>query len=1201
MKKTDLYLSKSPYFFQIIILFILISTFSRSQTDNRLHLKRADLLENINVDGMSVQILTGSVVFEKNNTILTCEKAQFNQRTEQGILVNNVVVTKGDQVLTCDSLHFDSPNDIITAFGNIHVWDSTYNLVTDTLFYFNSIDSGLALGSVELTQDRQIINALRIEYIKEKDTEGVSYAARENVTIREDDRLVTCGEAVYDRGQGKTILRINPEITENGQTLAGDEIYLQYAGEILQSLSIPAQARGKYPIEGWLKAIQSVSDTARGRSVSFTNEMSGSSLRGFFQDGALDSLRLEGMAATLYHIFEDSIYQGSNQSSGDTITINLESGNIQRIFISGGSQGVYIPDSTAAEMEGPIKYAARDIDYNVNLEETELHGQAHIEYTNMDLKAGFINVQWKSDLLKALPRSPRDSTYAVILPTIVEQGQDPMIGEALIYNLKSRHGRVIKGKTKADDGYYSGHDIRNREQDVFYIEEGIFTTCSLDDPHFHFASERMKMITEDKVIARPIVLYVADIPLIGLPFGVFPHKSGGRHSGWLMPAYGESGLRGQYIDGLGYFWAVSDYWDSKLTFSFADRHGLTLRLNNYYRKRYKFSGRLFLESRQNFLSGTKRSERDISNLFSDSLGNRKSDYVIRWNHSQTLRNSQNLNVNASYYSSGDYNRRTGIDQRNRLNQQAVSNATYSKRWTKSNNSVSVNLSSTRDLMAEKKIDPGEIFYQRPGAAGKQLVITNSTLPRIAFSHSQRSLFPTKKVKKKWFNNIKYSYGSKFDNRLKTFYESEAFGDTIIDYRWKTNTAGDPEVETFSDYIMSHNSSLNAPQKIFRYITLNPSISVRSDWVNKSFTGTLDSSGQVVKTEIKGFAARTTGSFSLSMNTQLFGMFPFKYRSLDGIRHVVSPSVSYNYTPDFSKPLLGRDLGYFERLEPDSGAAVFVDKFAGTLAGGTSRTERQSMRFSLNNVFQAKLIKDGKERKIDLFSWRISTGHNFAAEQFKWSQLRSSIRANVIKKLNLDLTFTHDFYEFDKTSGKRLDIFRKNSRGFPAPRLLDVRFSTGFLFTGKRLSASGEEESAVDTAAVDERLDDANLGPDLGSFAASGRDSKAAPWKTSISVSYAFNNSNPLNPKKTFWMSTNSTFQVTANWRIQYNARFNLINNNLVSHSFSIYRDLHCWELSANWTPNGYASGLYFKLNVKSPTLRDLKIEQRGGIYQRPIF
>ena len=94
-----------------------------------------------------------------------------------------------------------------------------------------------------------------------------------------------------------------------------------------------------------------------------------------------------------------------------------------------------------------------------------------------------------------------------------------------------------------------------------------------------------------------------------------------------------------------------------------------------------------------------------------------------------MRNDQTFRVNGQYYSSGDYNKRTGIDIERRLNQQAVSNATYSKRWKKTNNSLSINLSSKKDLMVDNKIDHNDIFYQSPTTLGKQLTIT--THPRKA--------------------------------------------------------------------------------------------------------------------------------------------------------------------------------------------------------------------------------------------------------------------------------------------------------------------------------------------------------------------------------------------------------------------------------------------------------------------------------------
>ena len=275
--------------------------------------------------------------------------------------------------------------------------------------------------------------------------------------------------------------------------------------------------------------------------------MTGSILRGFFKDGELDSVRLEGMATTLYHIFEDSIYQGNNRASGDTIVLKFGEDDLESIFISGGSEGTYTPDSLGSDIDGKVVYQSDKIKYNMQDESTDLLGEANIDYTDMNLKAGFINVAWRSNLLKALPSSDKDSTITPFRPTMIEEGNEPMVGDTMIYNLDSQNGKVIRGKTKADDGYYHGKEIRNQNMDIFYIDDAIYTTCELEEPHFHFDMNRMKMINNDKVVARPIVLYIADIPIFGLPFGVFPHQKGRRHSGWIMPSYGTDNRWGGYI------------------------------------------------------------------------------------------------------------------------------------------------------------------------------------------------------------------------------------------------------------------------------------------------------------------------------------------------------------------------------------------------------------------------------------------------------------------------------------------------------------------------------------------------------------------------------------------------------------------------------------------------------------------------------
>ena len=51
--------------------------------------------------------------------------------------------------------------------------------------------------------------------------------------------------------------------------------------------------------------------------------------------------------------------------------------------------------------------------------------------------------------------------------------------------------------------------------------------------------------------------------------------------------------------------------------------------------------------------------------------------------------------------------------------------------------------------------------------------------------------------------------------------------------------------------------------------------------------------------------------------------------------------------------------------PVDSRVIFLDRFSGTMAGNTPRSERKSMTFGLNNIFQAKVKKGDEEKKIDL--------------------------------------------------------------------------------------------------------------------------------------------------------------------------------------------------------------------------------------------
>ena len=142
----------------------------------------------------------------------------------------------------------------------------------------------------------------------------------------------------------------------------------------------------------------------------------------------------------------------------------IVSDDIDKIIISGGSRGEYKPDTVSSNIEGPILYSSEIIKYNVNQEETDLHGDAKIDYTNMNLDAGYINVNWVTNILEAKAQSNVDSTFKVKNPTIIEDGRDPMVGNEMIYNLSTKKGSVIRGRTSAEDGFYTGSQIRNQDK-----------------------------------------------------------------------------------------------------------------------------------------------------------------------------------------------------------------------------------------------------------------------------------------------------------------------------------------------------------------------------------------------------------------------------------------------------------------------------------------------------------------------------------------------------------------------------------------------------------------------------------------------------------------------------------------------------------------------------------------------------------------
>jgi len=858
------------------------------------------------------------------------------------------------------------------------------------------------------------------------------------------------------------------------------------------------------------------------------------------------------------------------------------------------------PDSARADttreksdLDAPVDFEAQKEDHDLDNRITYLYGKAKVKYKSMTLEAGMITVDWDRRLLIAEPlpdsmladgrsriedrgskmedgRSPssifhhRSSKNGVSKSArgdslakvergypIFSDGGDRMTGERMEYNFASEKGRVLRGRTEFQDGKYFGSQIKRVDSQTLFVSNGIYSTCDReDDPHFHFWSRKMKIEVQKNVVAKPIVLFIGKIPMAILPFAFFPTRSG-RHSGLIIPRFGATQFEGRYLRELGYYWAISDYFDARATVDYYERSGWLARGNFNYAKRYAFTGSINGSfTRKNFVIDQSKERR----------------WDIAFGHNQTFGRTAYLNASGTFASSNFY-RFFSSNRQEQLRRTLLSQATFSKSF---GNSTSFSTS----ISDYKNLDTGS--FER-------------LLPSFSISFGQRQLFgkrdPSRKTssgkveERHWYENFYYNLSSSAQNR----------------YSKASDTS---KVDRLSSANHNMSLSLNGIKAFFPWLSLNQSMQITENWYDRATEYFIQPDGKVGSKTQKGFAALHLFSYNASANTKLYGTFQPNLGPIRALRHVMEPSLGFSFRPDFSDPL----WGYFQQVTLPDGTTQKLDRFN----GATPRGKQASLNMSVRNLFQMKTRTgaagpDEKLKKIDLFTLTFSTAHNFAVSEFKQADLSSSLFANPSQNISFNMSASHSFYEYDEKLGRTVSrfLFKKNRGIFDNRylRLTNINVGSNFRFQGKSggaglgdarmgnvpSSAASDEEEAIPNV-VRDRLAPETYFTDT-----------TVPWQASFSLSLNHNRSNPAKPNTTAQLTLdNANLQLTKNWRVGLYAAFDLREKTIVDQRYTIFRDLHCWEMQFFWTPTGFSRGFYFRLGIKAPLLQDIKLEKRGG-------
>lgn len=798
-------------------------------------------------------------------------------------------------------------------------------------------------------------------------------------------------------------------------------------------------------------------------------------------------------------------------------------------------------------LDAQVFYKATDsIIYDVANEKVHLYGTAEVKYEEMTLQAEYIVFDWfeKTVTAEGVLDSLGNKTG---IPYFSEE-EDGFTANKIIYDFEKKVGKIYDVRTQEGEGYIGGREVRKNEFNELFIKHAYYTTCNLDHPHFKIQSNKIKAVPNNYIVTGPANLVIEDVPTpLYLPFGIFPIAKGQR-SGLILPTYGESQSLGFHFKRGGYYFAINDYMDLTLTGDIYTRGSWAIEAGSNFRKRYKYNGNVRLS-----YTNTR-----YGNVEDDQFRRRR-DFFTQISYNQDAKARPNSRLSASInLGTSDYHENNVTITEDYNSNSFESSVSYSKTFQGSPFSLSANLRHNQNTNTK---------------------LVNLTLPDVTLS--MRRIYPLRKQvrkgKRQWYEDVGVSYTNSIRNLL-TSPDSTLFTSSTLKN---------------ARYGMQHNVPITTSFKVAKHLTITPSANYRQVWYYKTRDYEYDSGlDSVIVQDVNGFKVGQSFNTGVSATTRFYGVANFKGNRVKALRHVVRPTIGYEYQPDFGSDNFGYWQQHATGDSTDLGVPVMRDYsiFERGVFGGPGRGKRSGLRFSVDNNIEMKVgsKKDtvSGEKKVKIFeSVNASTFYNFAADSVKLDRIRVGARTNLLNKLNITMNAAYDPY-VRNSLGQRLNTFEWDRNRRP------VRFVNGSI----RMSTSfkgGKGANTNQTSQTGDEVDQvfANLG-DYVDF--------NIPWSFNASYVLNFNNRGTVNELGelvdsvaiTQTLTGRGELNLTPKWKIDVSTAYDFQSKKFSSTSIEIIRDLHCWEMRFYWIPFGPRQSYNFTLNVKSAVLQDLKINRR---------
>lgn len=806
-----------------------------------------------------------------------------------------------------------------------------------------------------------------------------------------------------------------------------------------------------------------------------------------------------------------------------------------------------IPQSKTAIESKIMHNATGRITQNALKKTVALYNEAHVIYDNIDLKAGYIFIDNKQNILFA--KGILDSLGYQQRPVFKQDGQESE-QDSIIYNFKTKKA-IIYGMKSNQAGMITYAKKTKRVNDsVIYLGEMRFTTSDKKNPDYYIKTKKAKLVPGKKIIVGLSNLVIADVPTpLAIPFAYFP-MTNKRASGFIIPTWGEANNQGYFLQNGGYYLAFNDYLDISLMGDIYTNGSWGFRTESNYVVRYKFSGSFSLRY-ENLIRSVKGFD-DYS---------KSTNFNIRWSHSQDSKSNPNARFSASV------------------------NLGSSKYFRESLNEVNTSDFLTNTLSSSisyyKKF-VGSPFNLNATATHSQNTNTQAitmTLPSLQVNMDRIYPFAGKNgVKKNAFQKVGLNYSMKGDYRINTV-DSLFFKPAMFE----AAKAG-----------IQHSVSANTNMKFLKYFTLSPNANFKEVW-NWDYTSRYydPTTETAVKDTIKGFKSFREYNVGLSLSTNVYGNFSLNKGKIK-LRHTIRPSVSYGYRPNFADK-------YNQQVQQsaDETDILTYSPFENGMYGRPGSGLSNAIGISVNNVLEAKVTsKDSTElepKKITLLNnLNFSTSYNIAADSLRWSPVTMNAGTRFFKdKLSLNFGASFDPYQVN-SSGVRINKFNKN-----VLRLTNANLSANISFSNKDFKKEQDSKSNSNQNSQNQfgKNNDRN-GDKNGNKEANTKETvlyrSSIPW--SINLAYTVNFTDNGYTESQIGANTlmfNGNLELSPKWKVRYSSGYDFKNNGFSYTRLGFSRDLDSWNFNFDWSPFGNNKSYYFRIGVNSSMLSDLKWDKRS--------